>query len=65
MVANERIHETKEAFGVMGGLPQCVGAIDGCHIPILAPKENHCDYYNRKSFHSIVLQGQLTTNEGK
>ena len=59
MVANERIHETKEAFRVMGGLPQCVGAIDGCHIPILAPKENHCDYYNRKSFHSIVLQGTV------
>ena len=59
IVANERINETKEAFRAMSGLPQCVGAVDGCHIPILAPKENHCDYFNRKSFHSIVLQGTV------
>ncbi|XP_033935158.2 uncharacterized protein [Pseudochaenichthys georgianus] len=41
------------------GLPQCVGAIDGSHIPILAPQENHCDYFNRKGWHSIVLQGAV------
>ncbi|XP_077088405.1 uncharacterized protein LOC143740226 [Siphateles boraxobius] len=39
------------------GLPQCVGAIDGSHIPILAPQEYHCDYFNRNGWHSIVLQG--------
>ncbi|XP_033985671.1 protein ANTAGONIST OF LIKE HETEROCHROMATIN PROTEIN 1-like [Trematomus bernacchii] len=39
------------------GLPQCVGAIDGSHIPILAPQEYHCDYFNRKGWHSIILQG--------
>lgn len=36
--------------------PQCVGAIDGSHIPIIAPSENPLDYYNRKGYHSIVLQ---------
>ena len=36
--------------------PQIVGAIDGCHIEIKAPPENHEDYYNRKQFYSIVLQ---------
>ena len=46
----------------MSGLPQCVGAVDGCHIPILAPKENHCDYFNRKSFHSIILQAVVDQN---
>ena len=46
----------------MSGLPQCVGAVDGCHIPILAPKENHCDYFNRKSFHSIILQVVVDQN---
>lgn len=56
IVANERLQETKDAFRIMSGLPQCVGAVDGCHIPILAPKEHHCDYFNRKSFHSIILQ---------
>ena len=34
-----------------------VGAIDGSHIPIIAPKNDPNDYYNRKQFHSIVLQG--------
>ena len=36
--------------------PQCAGAIDGSHIPILAPTLNSKDYVNRKNFHSIVLQ---------
>ncbi|XP_062302094.1 uncharacterized protein LOC134006997 [Osmerus eperlanus] len=39
------------------GLPQCIGAIDGSHIPILAPQEDHCDYFNHKGWHSIILQG--------
>ncbi|XP_074527630.1 uncharacterized protein LOC141791248 [Halichoeres trimaculatus] len=39
------------------GLPQCIGAIDGSHIPIIAPQEYHCDYFNRKGWHSIILQG--------
>ena len=39
------------------GLPQCVGSIDGSHIPIIAPQECHVDYFNRKGWHSIILQG--------
>ncbi|KAL1250552.1 hypothetical protein QQF64_018348 [Cirrhinus molitorella] len=39
------------------GLPNCIGAIDGSHIPIIAPEEYHCDYFNRKGWHSIILQG--------
>ena len=38
------------------GFPQCFGAIDGSHIPIIALKDSHADYYNRKGFYSIVLQ---------
>ena len=45
-----------EAFSNKWGFPQCVGAIDGSHIPIIAPKDNATDYFNRKKFHSIVLQ---------
>ena len=37
-------------------LPQCVGAIDGSHIPINAPNRNHTDYYNRKGLYSVILQ---------
>ncbi|XP_011859380.1 PREDICTED: putative nuclease HARBI1 [Vollenhovia emeryi] len=39
------------------GIPNVVGAIDGCHIPCKAPINNANDFYNRKGFHSIVLQG--------
>lgn len=39
------------------GFPGIIGSIDGCHIPIKAPANNPIDYYNRKSFHSVVLQG--------
>lgn len=38
-----------------------VGAIDGCHIPCKQPKDNAHDYYNRKGFHSIILQGIIFT----
>ena len=36
--------------------PQIAGAIDGSHIEIRAPPDNHEDYYNRKQFYSLVLQ---------
>ncbi|CAN7986926.1 unnamed protein product, partial [Ixodes hexagonus] len=37
--------------------PGVVGAVDGCHIAIKAPEEEQDAYYNRKEFHSIILQG--------
>ena len=46
-----------EGFAVLSDFPQIVGAIDGSHIPIKRPVEYPNDYYNRKSFHSLVLQG--------
>jgi len=33
-----------------------IDAIDGCHILIMQPHNNPTDYYNRKSFHSVILQ---------
>lgn len=44
-----------------GKLPM-VGAIDGCHIPISQPVENHEHYVCRKGFHSIVLQAVCQSN---
>ena len=41
------------------GFPQAVGAVDGTHIPIIRPVENATDYYNRKGFHSIIMQGAV------
>lgn len=36
----------------------------GTHIPILPPENNPKDYYNRKGFHSVVLQ-VLVDYEGR
>ncbi|KAH6945030.1 hypothetical protein HPB50_006917 [Hyalomma asiaticum] len=38
-------------------LPDVIGAIDGCHVRIAKPTESEQSYYNRKKFHSIILQG--------
>lgn len=38
-------------------LPNVVGAIDGSHVPIKAPKINHEDYFNQKHFYSFLVQG--------
>ena len=36
-----------------------MGAIDGSHIPIIAPHKNHRDFCNRKGYYSIILQGTV------
>ncbi|XP_060761383.1 uncharacterized protein LOC132871280 [Neoarius graeffei] len=53
----EKFAEMSAYYENRWGLPHCVGAIDGSHIPIIAPQEYHCDYFNRKGWHSIILQG--------
>eukprot|EP00697_Spironema_sp_BW2_P009426 gnl/Spiro4/24289_TR12063_c1_g1_i1.p1 gnl/Spiro4/24289_TR12063_c1_g1~~gnl/Spiro4/24289_TR12063_c1_g1_i1.p1 ORF type:complete len:441 (+),score=77.26 gnl/Spiro4/24289_TR12063_c1_g1_i1:550-1872(+) len=35
-------------------LPGCIGALDGTHIPIVAPPQNRSEYVNRKGFFSIA-----------
>ncbi|CAM4535355.1 unnamed protein product [Lepidochelys kempii] len=42
-------------FGQMG-FPNCGGAIDDAHIPILAPAHRASKYVNRKGCFSLVLQ---------
>ena len=44
------------------GFPMCAGAIDGTHIPISTPQQNHASYINRKSYHSIVMQALVDSN---
>ena len=44
------------SFEERWGFPQCFGAVDGSHIPIIPPYDCPTNYYNRKGFHSIVVQ---------
>lgn len=53
----EQVQKTIDGFGQIWGVPQCVGVIDGSHIPILSPVDCHTDYYNHKGWYSIILQG--------
>ena len=50
-----RKHETGNIVNFK--FPNTVGALDGTHIRIQAPRDNPGAYYNRKGYHSIVLQG--------
>jgi len=50
------IVQTSDAFLSKSGISGIIGAIDGTHIPISAPFENHEYYVNRKGFHSILMQ---------
>lgn len=44
--------------------PGVVGAIDGSHIPLaVAPRDNKVEYYNRKQFYSVVLQGLVNADQ--
>ena len=52
----EDLRATVDGFLHKWGFPQTAGAIDGTHIPILAPKEYNTDYYNRKGWYSMVMQ---------
>ena len=41
------------------GIPQCIGAVDGSHVPVCAPTLNHTDYYNRKGWYSVIVQADV------
>ena len=49
-----------QEFEELQGIPYVVGAVDGSHIPIIAPRLHAPDYYNRKGFHSVLLQGVVS-----
>ena len=56
---DQRLHEVVQRFREMWNFPQCVGTIDGTHIPILTPSESSADYYNRKGFYSVIMQAMV------
>ncbi|XP_065435126.1 uncharacterized protein LOC135977904 [Chrysemys picta bellii] len=52
-----------DGFAEMG-FPNCGGAIDGTHIPILSPEHQATDYVNRKGYFSMLLQA-LVDHKGR
>jgi hypothetical protein len=49
--ANESKFEQKR------GIPNVIGALDGCHVKINRPQHHQDSYINRKGFHSVLIQG--------
>jgi len=56
MPSENEAKDIAEVFEQVTNIPQIIGAIDGCHIPITAPEEGHADFVNRKQICSLVLQ---------
>ncbi|CAF2206379.1 unnamed protein product [Rotaria magnacalcarata] len=54
-LSEEKLKECSQDFEAILGFPQCVGAVDGCHIPVSPPKEQAISYYNYKGWYSMVL----------
>ncbi|XP_066590621.1 putative nuclease HARBI1 [Prorops nasuta] len=54
--STEEARVTMSKIRTKYGFPKVVGAIDGTHIQISAPKEKPDAYINRKGFHSLQLQ---------
>ncbi|XP_053394054.1 putative nuclease HARBI1 [Mercenaria mercenaria] len=52
----------ENGFKEMQGFPGVIGAIDASHIPIRTPIEYPENYFNRKSFPSVILQAVCDNN---
>ena len=57
--AGDELKKVVEGFKDGLGFPQCAGVVDGTHIPIISPEECPADYYYRKGWHSIIMQGMV------
>ena len=57
--SGDELEKVVKGFRDELGFPQCAGVVDGTHIPIVSPTECPADYYNRKGWHSIIMQGMV------
>ncbi|XP_062586830.1 putative nuclease HARBI1 [Saccostrea cucullata] len=52
----DEIRRNQERFFQIAGFPGIVGAIDGTHVQIIAPRQNENDFFNRHHYHSLNVQ---------
>lgn len=48
--------QLSETFAELSELPNIVGAIDGSHVTIKAPKDSAGDYFSRYQQHDFIIQ---------
>ena len=60
--ADDNLQHVIDGFDNTKVFPNCAGAVDGTHIPIIAPESAHGDYVNRKGWYSIILQAVCDHN---
>jgi hypothetical protein len=56
-LTRDKIKEIIVGFENLHGIPYILGAIDGNHIPIVAPKVDPKSHYCQKGFYSTLIQG--------
>jgi len=57
------MNDTENAFAELANFPGVLGAIDGCHIRILAPDYCQSDYVDRNQNHSVNLMAVCDANK--
>ncbi|XP_045111700.1 putative nuclease HARBI1 [Portunus trituberculatus] len=59
----EEQHQVSIEFLMLGGIPEVIGAVDGCHIHIKAPSDTQADYINQNQRHTVNLMAVCTADK--